>query len=76
MAGLLQRIRIFQVTDIFELLSLLGAIRKNIAEEIDHFHSNVHVVIIDAITFFISPLLGGRQFHGILVICIGALVNY
>ena len=37
---------------------------KNITEEIDRFHSNIHVLIIDAITLFISPLLGGRQFHG------------
>ena len=31
----LQRIRVFQVTDIFQLLSLLGTLGKNIAEEID-----------------------------------------
>ena len=60
----LQRIRVFQVTDIFQLLSLLGTLGKNIAEEIDCFHSNIHVLIIDAITLFISPLLGGRQFRG------------
>lgn len=63
-ARVLERIRVFQVTDIFQLLSLLGTLRKNISEEIDHFHSNIHVLIIDAITLFISPLLGGRQFHG------------
>ena len=41
----LQRIRVFQVTDIFQLLS-------------------IHMLIIDGITLFISPLLGGRQFDG------------
>lgn len=63
-ARLLERIRLFQVNDVFQLLNLLGTLRKNIAEEIDRFHSNIHVLIIDAITLFISPLLGGRQFHG------------
>ena len=63
-ARLLQRIKVYQVNDIFELLNLLGTLRKNIAEQIDRFHSNVHMVILDAITLFISPILGGRQFHG------------
>ena len=67
-ARLLERIRVFQVTDVFQLLSLLATLGKNIAEEIDRFHSNIHVLIIDAITLFISPLLGGRQFHGTCII--------
>ena len=61
---LLEKIRVVQVIDVFRLLSLLATLGKNIAEEIDRFHSNIHVLIIDAITLFISPLLGGRQFHG------------
>ena len=67
MVGLLQRIKVCRVSNIFEVLDLLETLRKGIAEQIDSFHSNLHVVILDPITFFISPLLGGHQFHGELV---------
>ena len=60
----LKRVKVVNVTDIFELLDVLETLRKNIAEQVDGFHSNLRLVILDSITYFISPLLGGRQCHG------------
>ena len=47
-ARLLEKIKVVQVIDVFQLLSLLATLGKNITEEIDRFHSNIHVLIIDA----------------------------
>lgn len=60
----MERVRVYHVFSIFELLSLVSTLKDNVAKQVDSFHSNLHLLVVDPVTLFISPLLGGHQVQG------------
>ena len=60
----MQRVSVYHIFSVFELLTLIETLHLRIAQQVDHFHSSMHLLVIDSITSLLSPLLGGLQLQG------------
>lgn len=58
--GVWSKIQVYQVFDVFQLLALLEALTQRVAKQVDYFHSNLHLLVLDSVTMLLSPLLGGH----------------
>ncbi len=56
----LSRVQVYLVFSVFQLLTLVETLTQRIAQQADHFHGNLHLMVVDSITMLLSPLLGGH----------------
>ena len=73
---MLERIKVHRLFNLFDLMNLLEATSKQVSNQTDWFHANLHLVLIDSVTPLLSPLLGshGGQGHALLS-CLAALLR-
>ncbi|CAI8042955.1 DNA repair protein RAD51 homolog 4 [Geodia barretti] len=73
---MLERIKVHRLFNLFDLMNLLEATSKQVSNQTDWFHANLHLVLIDSVTPLLSPLLGGHGGQGhALLSCLAALLR-